>query len=84
VNGERNDGVFWPLLYLLYCVEAGLFLLLVPWSFLWVNSYFAQVPGLRGVLLSGYARGAVSGLGLLILIAGAADLVAFCRSFRDA
>jgi hypothetical protein len=36
------------------------------------------------VLLNGFVRGAVSGLGLLILTIGAVDLVAFCRRFRDA
>jgi hypothetical protein len=73
----------WQVLYLFYCVEAGLFLLLAPWSLLWIHGYYAQMPGLRPVLLNGYVRGGVSGLGLLVLAIGAVDLVAFCRRFRD-
>ena len=37
-------------LYLLYCVEAGIFLILVPWSLLWTHSYFSQIPGLGNLL----------------------------------
>ncbi len=70
-------------LYLLYCVEAGVFLCLVPWSRIWANSYFAQIPGLRQILLSGSLRGAVSAFGLLHLVAGARDLLAFCRALRE-
>jgi hypothetical protein len=71
-------------LYLLYCVEAGIFLLLVPWSPVWSHSYFAQIPALRPLLGSGFARGAVSAVGLLHLVVAARDLVAFCRALRDA
>lgn len=70
--------------YLLYCVEAGIFLLLAPWSMLWLNSYFAQVPELRGVLLSGYVRGGVSAVGALLLVVGSFDFRAFCRAVREA
>jgi len=69
-------------LYLLYCVEAGVFLLLAPWSLLWVHSYFAQAPSLRGLLLSGYLRGAVSAIGAILLMAGAVDFAGFCRALK--
>ena len=69
-------------LYLLYCVEAGIFLLLVPWSPVWIHNYFAQTPVLRPILGSGYLRGAVSALGLLHLAAGAADLRVLSRTLQ--
>jgi hypothetical protein len=69
-------------LYLLYCVEAGVFLLLAPWSLLWIHSYFAQIPGLRELLLSGYLRGAVSGFGAILLMTGAVDFAGFCRAMK--
>ncbi len=75
-----------PLLYfvyLLYCVEAGIFLCLVPWSRIWANSYFVQMPALRALLLSGYLRGAVSALGFLHLMAAANDFLAFCRALKQ-
>lgn len=70
--------------YLLYGVEAGVFLCLAPWSRLWLNSYFAHVPEIRDLLLSGYARGAVTAVGLLLLAAAARDFVSFRRSARRA
>jgi hypothetical protein len=76
-------GSVWQVLYLFYCVEAGLFLTLAPWSLLWIHGYYAQVPVLRPILMSGYLRGGVSALGLLMLLAGAADLIRFCRRYRD-
>jgi hypothetical protein len=70
-------------LYLLYIVETGVFLVLVPWSLLWVHSYFAQIPPLRPLLLSGYLRGGVSALGLLQIGMGAIDFMAFCRALKS-
>ena len=76
-------GRWLQFLYLIYCVEAGLFLILAPWSLLWAHGYFAQVPGLRPLLLSGYLRGAVSAFGVLMLAIGAKDFLAFCRTLRE-
>ena len=70
-------------LYLLYIVETGVFLVLVPWSLLWIHSYFAQIPPLRPFLLSGFVRGGVSALGLLQIGVGALDFLAFCRALKN-
>ena len=70
-------------LYLIYCVEAGVFLGLAPWSVLWVESYFVQLPALRDILLSGYVRGGVSAVGVLLIVTGGRDFLAFCRTVRE-
>ena len=70
-------------LYLLYCVEAGVYLLLVPWSILWNRMALTWAGGQESLLLSGAARGAVSALGALVLGVGAVDLVRFCRVMRE-
>jgi len=70
-------------LYLLYIVETGVFLVLVPWSLIWVHSYFAQIPPLRPFLLSGFVRGCVSALGLLQIGMGAIDFLAYCRALKS-
>jgi hypothetical protein len=70
-------------LYLLYCVEAGVFLCLAPWSRVWSNSYFVQMPALREILLSGYLRGAICSLGVLHLAAAARDFLAFRRALKS-
>ena len=71
------------LVYLFYLFEAGLFLLLVPWSSLWAGNYFlAELPALRAVLMSPFARGAVSGVGFLHLLVGVLDSIVFIREER--
>lgn len=52
-------------LFVFYCTTVGVYLLLRPWT------GRASLPGLLG---SGYFRGFVSGLGLVHLAAGIADL----------
>jgi hypothetical protein len=47
----------------------GFFLVLVPWSVLWDANFLLQpYPSVRALLLSGYMRGAVSGLGLVNIV----------------
>ena len=59
--GERQHFV----LYVLVCLEIGIFLILVPWSVMWERNYFLEaLPALRPILLSSVLRGAVAGLGL--------------------
>lgn len=63
------------LLFVAYFVEVGLLLMLMPWSGFWERNYFADgLPLLRGVLGNNFVRGAVSGLGIVNLCAGFADL----------
>lgn len=70
------------LLYLLYCAEAGIYLLLVPWSDLWSRMLVAWKGVVQDILMTGSARGAVSALGGLVLTTGMVDLVRFCRAMR--
>ena len=67
-----------------YFLEAGLILIVAPWSAFWDrNSLAAAIPQLQSLAASPYARGAVSGLGLVTLLAGVADLGAAFASRRD-
>jgi hypothetical protein len=65
------------LLFVAYLVEAGLVLLIVPWSGLWERNAFIQMAAswLVDIARSGWARGAVSGVGLLLVGAGLAEAV---------
>ncbi len=68
------------LLLVAYLVEVGLLLVFVPWSLFWERNYFADALPAVGLLTrSGFVRGAVSGLGLVSLAAGLADLWALLR-----
>lgn len=63
------------LLYVAYFLEVGLLLVLVPWSAFWERNYFVGMfPPLLDVLRNNYARGAVSGLGIVNLLVGFHDL----------
>jgi hypothetical protein len=74
------------LLFVAYLVEAGLVMLIVPWSGLWERNAFIQMAGtwLVDVARSGWARGAVSGVGLLLVGAGLAEAVSIRAPARSA
>jgi len=60
-----------------------LLLIVLPWSSFWERNYFAYaLPILRPLLTNNYLRGAVSGLGVLNLLAGFAEL-AFVFTARE-
>lgn len=63
------------LLYVAYFLEVGVILVFVPWSVFWERNYFAEsLPALNAFMKSNFVRGAVSGIGVLNLLAGLADL----------
>jgi hypothetical protein len=50
-------------------------LIVLPWSAFWERNYFAEAfPPLHALVTNNFVRGAVTGLGLVNLFAGFADL----------
>ena len=77
--------MFTRLLFAAYFLEAGLILIVAPWSAFWDRNFFAAaVPALDGLLDSPFARGAVSGIGAITAIAGLAELAAVFLTRRRA
>jgi hypothetical protein len=71
-------------LFAAYFLEAGLILIVAPWSGFWDRNFFAStLPVLERIVASPYARGAVSGVGLVTLLAGLAELGAAFASRRE-
>ena len=71
---RRSLSLLGQTLFVFYCAAAGVYLLLRPWS-----------PGARfvfGISGSGFFRGFVSGLGLVHLAAGIADLRLLSRELN--
>jgi hypothetical protein len=67
--------VFVRLLLIAYFIEAGLLLLIGPWSGLWERNLFVQSSHLVSDLArTGFVRGAVSGVGAVCVLAGIAEL----------
>ncbi len=57
------------LLSIVSSLLVGLVLIVAPWTVLWDANYLLQpMPLLRSILLSPFARGAVSGLGIVNIL----------------
>ena len=57
---------------------------MAPWSQFWDRNFFASaLPLLEPIVASPYARGAVSGVGLVTLLAGLAELGSAFASRRE-
>jgi len=66
------------LLLTVFFFEAGLILVFLPWSSYWERNYFAQLlPPLQAFLANDFVRGGVSGLGLVNVLAGVAEIWSF-------
>ena len=62
-------------MYIAFFLEVGLLLIVLPWSAFWARNYFAETwPALRPIVTNNFVRGAVSGLGIVNLVVGFADL----------
>ncbi len=69
---ESGGGRFFhklsALVYVFFCFELGVFLLLFPWLDLWQQNFFSGLsPMWYDFWNSPYVRGAVSGLGVIDL-----------------
>jgi polyferredoxin len=76
-RGSRPRGrlLIRRLVFVAFFLEVGLLLVVLPWSAFWEHNYFAETwPALQALLTNNFVRGAVTGLGLVNLFAGFADL----------
>jgi hypothetical protein len=72
-------------LFVAYFLEAGLILLVAPWSGFWEHNFFVgQMPALEPLLSNLFVRGAVSGIGAITAVAGLAELAALLNLRRRA
>jgi hypothetical protein len=72
------------LLLVAFFFEAGLALLLVPWSSYWDRNYFVEsFPILQAAVTNNFVRGAVSGLGLVNVAAGLVELFSLFATQRE-
>ncbi|MBI2189305.1 MAG: hypothetical protein HYU37_19580 [Acidobacteria bacterium] len=64
------------LVYIVFFLEAGFVLIVIPWLAFWDRNYFAQLlPTLHAVITNNFVRGAVSGLGVINIVVGLRELL---------
>ncbi len=74
---------FSALLFVIFCLAIGLFLLIFPWTEYWGGNYFAAfVPEWRQYWDNMYVRGAISGLGVVDLYISFAEVFRLRRFAR--
>jgi hypothetical protein len=74
-NRREGETLIRRLLYVTFFIEVGLLLVVLPWSSFWDRNYFALAwPAMRAFLSNNFVRGAITGLGVVNLVAGLADL----------
>ena len=77
------------IVYILICFEVGILLLILPWTQYWEENVFLyfisgrlNAQWIQTFLTSGYMRGAVTGLGVLNILAGMRDIFKFSDSVK--
>ena len=66
------------ILYILYSLQVGLFLLCLPWFHFWENNHLLyDYPQLRPLISNPYFKGAVLGLGIANILIGIREIVHF-------
>ena len=72
-----------PLFFALYCLEAGLFFTVVPWTRIWTLNPLLHSSVAIGIWADNpFVRGFISGFGVVHLIVGVRDLVLLSRARR--
>jgi len=73
----------WAFVFITFCLEIGLFLLIFPWTDYWGGNYFSNLfPQMEAWWDNMYVRGAVSGLGVANLYISFAEIFRLKRFAR--
>ena len=73
-----------PLFFAIYCLEAGLFFTVVPWTRVWtLNPLLHESLAVAFWADNPFVRGFISGLGVVHLIVGVRELVRMARARRS-
>jgi hypothetical protein len=73
----------WLVVFVLFCLEVGIILTVLPWTKLWTdNALLLSYPAVGEFLNYGFVRGVVSGLGLVDIWMGVAEAVTYRETPR--
>lgn len=74
----------WLVVFVLFCLEVGIILTVLPWTRLWTdNSLLIGFPALKEFLNYNFVRGLVSGLGLVDIWMGVVEAVTYREGSRN-
>jgi hypothetical protein len=68
--------------FITFCLEIGMYLLIVPWTESWDGNYFSGLPRMKIYWDNLYLRGAVSGLGAVNLLISLSEIFRLRRFAR--
>ncbi len=72
-----------PLLFAFYCLEAGLFFTVVPWTRIWTLNPLLHHHVAIGIWADNpFVRGFISGVGVVHILIGVREIVHITRSRR--
>ena len=72
-----------PIFFALYCLEAGVFFVILPWTRLWtLNPLLHSNVTMSLVAGNPFVRGFVSGFGVVHLIIGLKDILRYSQGRR--
>ena len=64
------------IIYIIYCIEAGFFLLWLPWTSFWeLNILTFLYPQILPVIINPFFKGAVLGLGIANILIGIHEVI---------
>ena len=73
------------LFFALYCLEAGVFFVIVPWTRVWaINPILHHNLALAVWADDPFVRGFISGFGVIHILIGVRDIIAISRARREA
>lgn len=73
------------LFFALYCIEAGFFFIVVPWTHFWtMNALLQENAALAALAANPFVRGFVSGIGVIHILIGIKDIVRITHARRVA
>jgi len=74
----------WHLVYIVYCLEVGGFLLFLPWFGIWDNNYLLyRYPLIRPIVANAFLKGAVVGVGIVNILIGIQEIASFKKSTKS-
>ena len=83
-RGHRWLQRLWLVVFVLFCLEVGIILTVLPWTRLWTeNSLLLGFPAVKAFINNGFVRGLVTGLGLVDIWMGVVEAVTYRESARN-